>query len=580
MAGAGGGWSALIAFAGWYFQETLKQIFPTPRRLARWGRIWRGEVPRAKGTHFTVLIADLDGDADGTHTRHIVAALRNYTGLDVILVGRGPKTFDLGTRVEAQLEAEKRGRDILGKLNGDVLIFGEVAQANTRLRLRFLPGHEALEDRQGSYQLQAAELPAEFGSDFHAVLMALVAASIAPVTEQAGSYLVDLLRPAARKLENLLANPPPQLNSYQRGLLLCGLGLATLRLGQQTGEDAWFSRSLATCHDTLQVWTRARAPLQWAMTQNNLGSTLMALGYRERSGTCFKEAIAAYRSAAGVLTRQRSPLDWAGIQTNLASALSGLGELEKRTDHLNKAVKVFEKALKEGARERAPLQWAMTQNNLGSALRMLGRREDGTEHLEQAVAAFRAALEVRTRERVPLEWATTQNNLGAALLSLGEREHSLGDSVRFRSHLQEAVAVLRAALEIRTRRRLPFHWTKTMVNLASTLGALGQREGSCTMLEEAVRLFRDVLKKRTFDREPDQWADTQYKLGNALLLVGEHKQVPFKVVALYRMNFNEFTRAIAPHQRWLSFALLRLIGPIVIHCFEESVDAHRDALKV
>ena len=44
----------------------------------------------------------------------------------------------------------------------------------------------------------------------------------------------------------------------------------------------------------------------------------------------------------------------------------------------------------------------MTQNNLGTALGTLGEREDGTQRLEEAVAAYRAALEVRTRERVPL----------------------------------------------------------------------------------------------------------------------------------------------------------------------------------
>ena len=54
-------------------------------------------------------------------------------------------------------------------------------------------------------------------------------------------------------------------------------------------------------------------------------------------------------------------------------------------------------------------------NLLGTALWSLGERESGTERLEQAVAAYQAALEERTRERVPLDWATTQNNLGNAL---------------------------------------------------------------------------------------------------------------------------------------------------------------------
>ena len=57
----------------------------------------------------------------------------------------------------------------------------------------------------------------------------------------------------------------------------------------------------------------------------------------------------------------------------------------------------------------------MTQNNLGNALQTLGMRESGTTRLEEAVAAYRAALEERTRERVPLQWAATQNNLKVVL---------------------------------------------------------------------------------------------------------------------------------------------------------------------
>ena len=76
-------------------------------------------------------------------------------------------------------------------------------------------------------------------------------------------------------------------------------------------------------------------------------------------------------------------------------------------------------------------------NLLGIALQNLGERESGTERLEQAVAAYRAALEERTRERVPLDWATTQMNLGTALASLGERESGT-------ERLEQAVAAYRA----------------------------------------------------------------------------------------------------------------------------------------
>jgi hypothetical protein len=55
------------------------------------------------------------------------------------------------------------------------------------------------------------------------------------------------------------------------------------------------------------------------------------------------------------------------------------------------------------------------RNNLGEALWRLGGRESGTARLEEAVAAYRAALEERTRARVPLDWAMTQMNLVPAV---------------------------------------------------------------------------------------------------------------------------------------------------------------------
>ena len=88
----------------------------------------------------------------------------------------------------------------------------------------------------------------------------------------------------------------------------------------------------------------------------------------------------------------------------------------------------------------------------GNALKTLGERESGTKRLEEAVAAYRAALEERTRDRVPLDWARTQMNLGAALAALGERESG---TVR----LEEAVAAWDRCLTV-TATVWPSEWVQ------------------------------------------------------------------------------------------------------------------------
>jgi hypothetical protein len=125
-------WQVLVALTGvlglgaalrWVLGETAKEYLGRdfPRRFARWlkGR----DLPPAAGTHFTVLIADLKRDGDGSQTDHVAAALVPYNGIDVMRVGSGPE-WDSGSRAIL----EDQARRLLADKRGDVLIFGEVAE--------------------------------------------------------------------------------------------------------------------------------------------------------------------------------------------------------------------------------------------------------------------------------------------------------------------------------------------------------------------------------------------------------------------------------------------------------------------
>ena len=81
---------------------------------------------------------------------------------------------------------------------------------------------------------------------------------------------------------------------------------------------------------------------------------------------------------------------------------------------------------------------------------------------ETAPDACRAALEERTRERVPLDWACTQGIVGNALRILGERESGT-------ERLEQAVEAYHAALEEGTRERVPLDWASTQRDLGKAL---------------------------------------------------------------------------------------------------------------
>jgi hypothetical protein len=58
-----------------------------------------------------------------------------------------------------------------------------------------------------------------------------------------------------------------------------------------------------------------------------------------------EEAVAAYRTALAERTRERVPLDWAMTQNNLGTALRALGERDSGTAQLEEAVAAFDACL-------------------------------------------------------------------------------------------------------------------------------------------------------------------------------------------------------------------------------------------
>jgi len=121
------------------------------------------------------------------------------------------------------------------------------------------------------------------------------------------------------------------------------------------------------------------------------------LGEREAGTARLEEAVAAFREALKERTQERVPLDWAMTQTDLGHALMRLGERDGGTARLEEAVAVFREALKERTQGRVPLDWAGTQINLGNALLTLGEREAGDRLPRPGV---RTAMSSPTRQLI------------------------------------------------------------------------------------------------------------------------------------------------------------------------------------
>ena len=449
------------------------------RRLRNW--LKQRDLRPPDPSHFTILVADLDGDIDGRQTGHVVRALEGQEGIRVIRDGRRLKIEEVGDRAVNLAAAMEKGRGWLSEKNAEVLIWGEATEANKVLHLRLLGEGGSGDGATAGYALgDTYDLPEDFGRDFVEVLLAVALAAVRPATELQGHYVVHLLEPVASKLERLLASPPQGFSPKQLATVRFAFGNAATTLGEQSGRSDWLEKSVVSFQTALEVFTREVLPLDWAMTQNNLGNALQSLGEREEGTARLVEAVSAHRATLEVYTREALPLAWAATQNNLGNALLSLGEREEETARLEEAVSAFRAALEVRTREALPLAWAMSQNNLGIALSRLGERQEGTARLVEAVSAYRTALEVYTREALPLDWAMTQNNLGNALKHLGEREEGM-------ARLEQAVSAFRVALEVRSRDALPLAWAMTQNNLGTALQSLGEREEGTARLERRYR---------------------------------------------------------------------------------------------
>jgi tetratricopeptide (TPR) repeat protein len=114
-----------------------------------------------------------------------------------------------------------------------------------------------------------------------------------------------------------------------------------------------------------------------------------------------QEAAAAFRAALEVYTRARVPLQWAQMQNNLGTVLARLGAREGEVDQLKESVAAYRAALQELTRERMPLAWAETQNNLGRTLLDLGQRARRPADLEAALEAFKRSRDLFSTTEAP-----------------------------------------------------------------------------------------------------------------------------------------------------------------------------------
>jgi tetratricopeptide (TPR) repeat protein len=503
------GWSLavviVLAIAGGLLWWKWKDIKERPGIESLLGWFKRKPIPRAPADRLTIAVAQLANDKDREHETLLVDELGHFEGVETRSIGRTVSSESLEKE-----KAEKKARAVLKQMGADVLIWGSVISLGGRsaMRLYWTPSREISGAKQsGKYQppTETIALPVEFWSDLKQILGLLTRNRLAELTfGQEGHYVADRLAPLIVQVRALAESKEGVWEPETLAGVRFGLATALGHYGEQSGKNEPLTESAELYRKVLDQWTRARVPLDWAATQNNLGIVLQTLGAREHGTGKLEEAVGTFYEALKGYSREQQPLEWAKIKMNLGNTLAMLGERETGTQRLEQAVTAYHEVLEVCACKLEPSEWAKTKMNLGNTLAMLGELETGTQRLEEAVATYREALKEDTHERRPLERAKTQANLAGALSQIGAR-------TRETSHLKEAIDLCRDAL--RECKHLPVEWAKTQNKLGEALAFMGEMEMGTAMLDRAFTAHREALKVWTRESFPLQWARTKENLG-------------------------------------------------------------------
>lgn len=186
--------------------------------------------------------------------------------------------------------------------------------------------------------------------------------------------------------------------------------------------------------------------LQYASTQNNLGTAYWNLAQQIQPIDHLKAAIAAYSEALQYCDPNQDALQYAMIQTNLGTAYWNLAQHSPSELLLQSAIEAYQTALQHRTPETAPVACANTHNNLGIAYWHLANQQQTdkvrVKLINQAIAAYETALDLVKQlnlEQLSFDPGATQNNLGLAHYHLGTHHDPNLASPDRMSHLNAAL---------------------------------------------------------------------------------------------------------------------------------------------
>lgn len=173
----------------------------------------------------------------------------------------------------------------------------------------------------------------------------------------------------------------------------------------------WLLHKVIEPYEAILPFYEQRSREVWAGIQNNLGNAyadLPTLSDKAAKATNLQQAIAAYQAASSVRTEKDFPIEWAMTQYNLGLAYfnlrtSGAVNLQypiADSANFEQAIAAFHAALRVFTKKSFPYDWAKTYYTLGNAYAGLPSG-DRAANLEQAIHCYENAFTIWTPAAFP-----------------------------------------------------------------------------------------------------------------------------------------------------------------------------------
>ena len=238
---------------------------------------------------FAIAVAKIEDDEGGNVGKSLMLALK-IAGVERLQIDRRLRFVDASNLDAAEAEAHETARAWLERIGADILLWGQTIPGEPRgVRLIMtLRNAGRRHEARVAQRYLAFNFLEQTREPFEAAVQAQVLGFLAQF--DASRAVAEQLRQAIARLQKFVQSREA---GPGRSALVFSLANAQAVLGEQTGDTDVLQAAVATYQELLDARQRRAVPLDWAMTQHNLGNALCSLGRREATTKRLEEAAVA-----------------------------------------------------------------------------------------------------------------------------------------------------------------------------------------------------------------------------------------------------------------------------------------------